>query len=144
MAEFAWSRIEPEPGVFCFEWLDEAVSVMYRHGISTILGTPTAAPPAWLTEKYPDILPVDSHGMVKGFGGRHHDCQSSQDYRNAVGDLVTAMARHYRDHPAIAGWQIDNESNKKKKFEQFFIMTYPKVKAFAWKLISHLKILTPA
>lgn len=109
MAEFAWSRIEPEPGVFCFEWLDEAVSVMYRHGISTILGTPTAAPPAWLTEKYPDILPVDSHGMVKGFGGRHHDCQSSQDYRNAVGELVTAMARHYRDHPAIAGWQIDNE-----------------------------------
>lgn len=109
MAEFAWSRIEPEQGVFCFDWLDEAVCVLKGHGIKTILGTPTAAPPAWLTEIYPDILPVDSHGLVKGFGGRHHDCQSNQDYRNAVGELVTAMAMHYRNNPAIIGWQIDNE-----------------------------------
>ena len=109
MAEFAWHRMEPREGAFDFGWLDEAVDILGRHGIRTILGTPTAAPPAWIIEKDPSILPVDSQGQRKSFGGRHHDCQSNPVYRAHVQRIVRAMAEHYRDNPNVIGWQIDNE-----------------------------------
>ncbi|HKF36839.1 MAG TPA: beta-galactosidase, partial [Ktedonobacteraceae bacterium] len=58
LAEFAWSRLEPKAGVFDFAWLDEAIQILMAHGIQVILGTPTAAPPAWLIQAHPEILPV--------------------------------------------------------------------------------------
>lgn len=109
LGEFSWARFEPRMGEFHFEWLDEAIEILGKNGISTVLGTPTAAPPAWIIEQNPEILPVDSDGLVKSFGGRHHDCQSNPAYREHVGRLVTAMAGHYRDNPDVIGWQIDNE-----------------------------------
>src|SRR5271157_5517752 len=54
VGEFAWSRMEPAEGAYDLDWLDRAVALAGKHGILTVLGTPTAAPPAWLTEKYPD------------------------------------------------------------------------------------------
>jgi len=54
VGEFAWSRMEPSQGQYDFDWLDRAIAAAARHGIYTVLGTPTAAPPAWLTQKYPD------------------------------------------------------------------------------------------
>ena len=57
MGEFSWHKMEPREGEYDFAWLDEAVSLLGRYGISVILGTPTAAPPAWLVNKYPEILP---------------------------------------------------------------------------------------
>ena len=77
MGEFSWHKMEPREGEYDFAWLDEAVSLLGRYGISVILGTPTAAPPAWLVNKYPEILPMDRQGRRRGFGGRHHDCQSN-------------------------------------------------------------------
>lgn len=109
MAEFAWHKIESVEGRFEFGWLDEAVSLLGKYGIYTVLGTPTAAPPAWLIDRFPEILPVDSFGHQKSFGGRHHDCQSNPVYRNYIKKLVTAMAEHYRENPYVIGWQIDNE-----------------------------------
>ena len=109
MAEFAWHKLEPEKGKFCFDWLDDAIALLGSHGIVTILGTPTAAPPAWLVEELPEVLPIDSQGQQKGFGGRHHDCQSNQAYRGHIRRLVRAMAEHFRDNPYVIGWQIDNE-----------------------------------
>jgi len=78
-------------------------------GIKAVLGTPSAAPPAWIIEANPEILPVDSSGVTRGFGGRHHDCQSNPVYRAHVARIVTAMADHYGRNPQIVGWQIDNE-----------------------------------
>ncbi|MDO5423439.1 MAG: beta-galactosidase [Eubacteriales bacterium] len=109
MAEFAWHKMEPEEGRFDFAWLDEAIEILGKQGIFTMLGTPTAAPPAWLIEKEPSILPVDSQGQRKGFGGRHHDCQSNESYRKHVRRIVTAMAEHYKGNPYVFAWQIDNE-----------------------------------
>ena len=109
MGEFSWAKMEPSEGDFRFEWLDEAISVLARQGIRTVLGTPTAAPPAWIIEKDPDILPVDEHGFRKHFGGRHHDCQSNRAYRAHVRRFVTAMAAHFSGNPDVIGWQIDNE-----------------------------------
>lgn len=109
MAEFAWSKLEPENGVFRFDWLDNAINILAKYNIRVVLGTPSAAPPAWIVDEIPDVLPVDSDGRVRGFGGRHHVCQSNESYREYVKRIVTEMAHHYRNNPAVTGWQIDNE-----------------------------------
>ncbi len=109
MGEFAWAKFEPELGTFDFTWMDDAIALLERYGIRTILGTPTAAPPAWMIRERPEYLPVDSYGVRRGFGGRHHDCQSNAGYRQEVRRIVTAMAKHYAHNPAVIGWQVDNE-----------------------------------
>lgn len=109
MAEFSWTKIEPAPGKFDFEWLDRAIALLGGCGIKTVLGTPTPTPPAWIIEQTPEILPIDSNGITRGFGGRHHNCQSNPVYHAHIKRLVTAMAEHYKDNPNVIGWQIDNE-----------------------------------
>lgn len=109
MAEFAWARLEPAAGVYDFGWLDEAIAILARHGIRTVLGTPTAAPPAWLVQMYPASLPMDQYGIRQSFGGRHHCCHSNSALRRRAQLLVTAMAKHYGHCKDVIGWQIDNE-----------------------------------
>ncbi len=109
MAEFSWSKFEPREGEFHFEDLDDAIAVLASEGIDVILGTPTAAPPAWIIERDPDIQPMDFRGQRRFFGGRHHDCQSNPVYREHIRRYVTAFAAHYADNPAVVGWQVDNE-----------------------------------
>ena len=60
VAEFAWSRMEPEEGNYDFDWLDRAITAAAKHNIYTVIGTPTAAPPAWLTQKYPETLRMNA------------------------------------------------------------------------------------
>jgi beta-galactosidase len=109
MGEFSWFKFEPEPDKYDFAWLDEAIGLLGRHGIKTIVGTPTAAPPRWLIDLDPSILPVDTQGITRGFGGRHHACQSNGTYRERCRRIVGAMAEHYRDNTDVIGWQVDNE-----------------------------------
>ena len=109
LGEFSWHKFEPREGEYHFEWMDRAIGVLAAHGIRVILGTPTAAPPAWMIQAYPEYLPMDANGVRRAFGGRHHDCQSSEGYRRSVRRLVTAMAEHYAGHPSVIAWQIDNE-----------------------------------
>lgn len=109
MAEFSWHKLQPREDMFDFGWLDEAIELLGRQGIYTIVGTPTAAPPSWMVHKHPDILPIDREGRIRGFGGRHHDCQSNPTYRAYIRKLVTKMAEHYGDNPYVIGWQPDNE-----------------------------------
>ena len=68
MAEFSWSKLEPEKGIFQFDWLDNAINTLAKYNIRVVLGTPSAAPPAWIIEEIPDLLPLDSQGRVRGFG----------------------------------------------------------------------------
>jgi len=109
LAEFAWSRLEPRDGEFQFAWLDRALEVVSAHGIRAVLGTPTAAPPAWLVEKHPDIVPVDAWRRPLGFGARLHRCLANPTFREHSRAVTTAMARHYAQHNAVLGWQTDNE-----------------------------------
>ena len=109
MAEFAWTRLEPAPGAFDFHWLDTAVELLGAEGIATLLGTPTAAPPAWVIADSPEILPTTAEGHVLGFGGRRHYCPTQASYRPYIARLVSAMGAHYAGNPHICGWQIDNE-----------------------------------
>ncbi|EGD49074.1 Beta-galactosidase [Ruminiclostridium papyrosolvens DSM 2782] len=109
LAEFSWAKMEPEEGTYDFSWLDKAIATLGKEGIKTVLGTPTATPPIWIIEKNPEILPVNQEGIRLSFGGRHHNCQSNQVYRNHIKRFVASMAKHFSNNPDVVGWQIDNE-----------------------------------
>lgn len=109
MGEFAWCRFEPREGEFHFEWLDPVVKTFGEHGISTIICTPTACPPAWMIEKHPDILYMDNRGIRRPFGGRRHYCYNNPVYREYSGRIAEKIAEHYGSNPYVAGFQIDNE-----------------------------------
>ena len=109
IGEFAWSRIEPEPGRFDWAWLDRAVETLAAAGLKIILCTPTATPPKWLVDKHPDMLAVDAEGRPRGFGSRRHYCFSSQAYRGECARITEAVAARYGGHPAVGAWQTDNE-----------------------------------
>ncbi|MEO0440028.1 MAG: beta-galactosidase [Pseudomonadota bacterium] len=109
IGEFAWSRIEPQPGHYDWDWLDRAIATLGDAGLEIILGTPTATPPKWLVDRMPDMVAVDADGKPRGFGSRRHYCFSHAGYRQECVRIVTAMAERYGKHAAIAAWQTDNE-----------------------------------
>ena len=109
IGEFAWSRIEPEPGHFDWGWLDRAVEVLHAEGLGIIMGTPTATPPKWLVDSMPDMIAIDREGKPRGFGSRRHYCFSHEGYRGEAARITRALAERYGQHPAIVGWQTDNE-----------------------------------
>ncbi|MEL6737513.1 MAG: beta-galactosidase [Pseudomonadota bacterium] len=109
IGEFAWSRIEPEPGRFEWDWLDRAIETLASHGLQIILCTPTATPPKWLVDQMPDMIAIDEQGRPRKFGSRRHYCFSHQGYRAESRRITTALAERYGQHPAITAWQTDNE-----------------------------------
>ncbi|GAB4530895.1 MAG: beta-galactosidase [Anaerolineae bacterium] len=109
LAEFAWSLLEPHDGVFNFEWLDRAIEVLVRHGLSVVLGTPSASVPPWLFTKYPDMAIVDDHGMQRTYGSRRDATPAHPEYSRHAVRIAREMAQHYAHHPHVIGWQIDNE-----------------------------------
>jgi beta-galactosidase len=109
VGEFAWSRMEPAEGRFEFEWLDRAIRAAARHHIAVVLGTPTAAPPAWLTKKYPDVLRVGLDGRRAKHGTREQASATSIRYRAFSRQIAEKMAVHFGHNSDVVGWQIDNE-----------------------------------
>jgi beta-galactosidase len=109
IAEFAWSRIEPEPGRYDWAWMDRAVSVLEDARLGIIMGTPTATPPKWLVDHMPDMVAIDAAGQPRTFGSRRHYCFSHEGYRQEAARITRAMAERYGNHPAIIAWQTDNE-----------------------------------
>jgi beta-galactosidase len=109
IGEFAWSRFEPEPVVYDWGWLERAIDTLAAAGLKVVLGTPTAGPPKWLVDLYPDILPVTAGGKVLGHGARRHATVSSENWLRESRRIVTAMAERFGNHPGVVGWQLDNE-----------------------------------
>lgn len=109
MAEFAWDRMEPSPGEFDFSFFDRETARLGKRGIRTILCTPTAAPPRWLTREYPQVLRVDRDGRTLEHGSRQHACHSSPMFRELSRRITGAMAAHFAAEPHVIGWQTDNE-----------------------------------
>jgi len=109
LAEFAWAKMEPTEGQYNWDWLDRAIEILATESLSIVLCTPTAAPPAWLIHAHPDILPVDAQGRRRNFGSRRHYCSNNPIYHEHTRRIVAAMAEHYGRHPAVIGWQLDNE-----------------------------------
>ena len=109
IGEFAWAQLEPDEGRFDWGWLDRAVETLAAAGLQIIMGTPTPTPPAWLVQRYPEVLPVDNQGRTRRFGSRRHVCPNSPAYYRLTERIVTDLASRYGHHPALVGWQIDNE-----------------------------------
>ena len=109
IGEFAWSSEEPEEGRYDLDWLGRAIRLARKHHIAVVLGTPTDAPPAWLTAKYPDTLRVGADGRRAEHGGRRQFNYASPRYRVLCAEIAGRLARRFGHDPDVIGWQIGNE-----------------------------------
>jgi beta-galactosidase len=131
VGEFAWSRFEPSEGRFSFEWMDHAIERAAERGIKVVIGTPTAAPPAWLTQKYPEVLRTLPDGRVTGHGARQHFNPASSAYLALCRRIAGALGEHYGANTNVIGWQIDNEMadisfdpGTRRQFQEFCRQRY--------------------
>ena len=106
---FSWAKLEPDEGVYNFGWLDEIIDKIWEHGIHVCLATPTTAQPAWLSTRYPEVLPVDIAGRKRTHGMRVFFCVNSLKYRERAAAIAEEMAKRYAHHPALAMWHVSNE-----------------------------------
>ncbi|MDY8021678.1 beta-galactosidase [Paenibacillus polymyxa] len=106
---FSWVSLEPEEGVFTFEWLDRILDSFAENGIYAFLATPSGARPAWMSQKYPEVLRVEANRVRNLHGFRHNHCSTSPVYREKVRIMNTKLAERYANHPAVIGWHISNE-----------------------------------
>jgi beta-galactosidase len=106
---FGWSALEPIEGVFTFDWLDKILDGIASIGGNAILATPTAARPAWMSLKYPEVTRTNHRRQKMLHGGRHNHCFSSPVYREKTAIINRKLAERYKDHPALFMWHISNE-----------------------------------
>ncbi|MDO4356486.1 MAG: beta-galactosidase [Clostridia bacterium] len=106
---FSWAALEPQEGVYDFGWLQEVLDKFAENGISAFLATPSGARPAWMSEKYPEVLRVRGDGIRNHHGVRHNHCFTSPVYREFVRKINTALAERFGHHPAVVGWHVSNE-----------------------------------
>lgn len=109
IAEFAWKNDEPREGEFDFSWLHRVVDKLKAAGIGVVLGTPTATPPSWFYQKYPEAAKLTEQGIRRSHGGRRHCCSNNPDYLRHSRIIVEKMAQEFGADEAVIGWQIDNE-----------------------------------
>ena len=106
---FSWSQLEPREGEFTFEWLDELLDLLHKKGRYAALATPSAAMPAWMSKKYPEVLRTSADGGRMRHGRRVNFCWSSSVYKEKVNAISEKLAERYRNHPALAFWHVSNE-----------------------------------
>ncbi|WDQ29995.1 beta-galactosidase [Paenibacillus marchantiae] len=106
---FSWALIQPDEVTYNFEGLDQLINSLYESGVYICLATSTAAHPAWMAKKYPDVLRVDADGRKRKFGGRHNSCPNSPTYRKYSEKIADKLAERYKDHPGVLVWHISNE-----------------------------------
>ena len=109
IGEFAWSRLEPSEGDYHLDWMYRAIRAAESHHIAVVIGTPSAAPPAWLTSKYPETLRVKQDGRLAEHGNRQQFNWADPLYRRLVFQMVLQEAKRFGHDPDVIGWQIDNE-----------------------------------
>ena len=106
---FSWAKLEPKEGEYDFAWLDSIIEKLYAAGIHIFLATPSGARPAWMSQKYPEVLRVGRNRVPALHGGRHNHCMSSPVYREKTMKINSLLAARYSHHPAVLGWHISNE-----------------------------------
>ena len=109
IAESTWSTVEPQDGVFDFVHIDRVLNAMHKGGIQVIVGTPTYAVPTWLVRKYPDVLAITPKGQNQ-YGPRQNMDITNPPFREHAERVIRRMLEHIKDHPAIIGYQVDNET----------------------------------
>ena len=106
---FSWAKLEPDEGVYDFDWLDKIIDTIWANGIYVCLATPTTAQPAWLSTRYPEVLPVDIQGRKRTHGMRVFFCVNSLKYRERAAAIAHEFGKRYAHHPALAMWHVSNE-----------------------------------
>jgi len=106
---FGWVSLQPSEDTFTFEWLDRVIEKLHTGGVRVCLATATASVPAWLDQKYPDVLRVTANGHRAKHGGRHTFCPNSPNFRRLARGLAERLAIRYGNHPAVVAWHISNE-----------------------------------
>ncbi len=106
---FSWAKLEPSEGVYDFEWLDRLMDKFLENDIKVCLATPTTAQPAWLSKKYPQVLPVDKQGRKRTHGMRVFFCVNSPKYRERAAAIAEQMAKRYQNYPNLVLWHVANE-----------------------------------
>nr|WP_247595466.1 beta-galactosidase [Brenneria roseae] len=137
IAESTWSSLEVEEGVFDFSHIDRVLNAMNKAEIKVIVGTPTYAVPSWLVKKYPDILAITPKGQYK-FGPRQNMDITNPDFRRHADNVIRELMAHVKDHPAVIGYQVDNEtkhydtcgSHVQAMFVKHLQQKFPDLKAF--------------
>jgi beta-galactosidase len=109
VGESTWATWEPEDGVFDLDWLQPVLDGAHSRGIAVVLGTPTYAVPPWLTRKYPEIAGERRTGERIGWGARQEMDLTHAAYRFHAERVIRAVVGRYHDHPAVIGFQVDNE-----------------------------------
>lgn len=108
---FSWAKLEPQEGLYNFEWMDNLLDKLHSNGIKAILATPTGSKPVWLSKSYPEVCRVNKHGNREPHGVRHNHCRTSPVYREKSININTILANRYKDHPALLMWHVNNEYN---------------------------------
>ena len=106
---FSWAALQPSEDTYCFDKLDKIMDMVTRHGMKICLATSTAAHPAWMARKHPDILRTEFNGMKRKFGSRHNSCPNSPTYRKYSVALAAKLAERYKSYDNIVSWHIANE-----------------------------------
>jgi beta-galactosidase len=113
VGESTWTSWEPREGEFEFAWMDRVVDAMHAAGIRVIMGTPTYSIPPWLYAKHPEIMVIPL-GQVRQawqfYGPRQNMDITHPVYRQYCERVIRKIAERYAKHPAVIGWQIDNET----------------------------------
>lgn len=134
IAEFAWAYIEPEEGRFDLDWLHEIITILEKNNIDVMLCTPTAAPPSWLTSKYPEVLAKDSDGRAYVHGSRRHYCHNTPKYIEFSDKITEKLAKEFSNYSGVVAWHLDNEfgchirecycDNCRRKFQEWLKQVY--------------------
>lgn len=117
VAIFSWAKLEPEEGVYDFDWLDRVIDKLGKAGIAVDLASGTASPPMWMTQAHPEILWVDYRGDVCQPGARQHWRATSPVFLDYALNLCRKMAEHYKDNPYVVSWHVSNEYGCHNRFD---------------------------
>lgn len=111
LGESSWGLWEPEDGRFEYAWMDHIVERMQHAGIKVIMGTPTYSIPAWLYKEHPEIAIQRFGGQTITFGYRQNTDLANATYRFYCERVIRKIVAHYKDNPAVIGFQVDNETS---------------------------------
>ena len=126
VGESTWSSWEPRDGDFQFTWMQRVLDRLNQAGIKAILGTPTYSIPTWLYKEHPEILvthggtapplndpysPTYPPALTPGYYGLRQNYDFLNPYfRQAAERVIREIIGRFKDHPAVIGYQIDNET----------------------------------
>ncbi len=109
LAESSWGNLQKAPDDFAFDWLRQCLDDLAARNMSAILGTSTYIAPQWLSAKHPEVLRQLEPGIAVHPMGRKAACINHPLYREACRHYVSALGKEFKGHPAVVGWQLDNE-----------------------------------